>query len=161
MDIKVFDELYKHHTKFVLYARKFTRNECDAEDAVQQAYYRMLRAAKNNDGVNPSAYLYVTIRSVCITMHRQKKPECSIEDIIPDELPATEEHIPDDTLTAMHSVLKGMPRIQREIIYELANDEPLAEIARKKSLPIGTIMSRSYRAREHAKERLAQYLRVS
>jgi len=131
-------------------ARTMLPQECDCEDAVQEA---LLRAWDRRETLRQEAYfdtwLIRILINQCKTFYRRRPPE-------PAELT---EDIPQVTSeeTPLLEALMGLPRKQR-VTLELHYIEgySVAETARILRLPEGTVKWRLKRGREQLKEFLTR-----
>jgi len=131
------------------------RNPHDAEDAVQDASIRAIRAFGSFRGSEGRAWFLTIVRNVCYSRLRQGKRDPK-EVAFEEELHGT----PDDAAEAnaqswreakadlLRVALEGLPREYREVIV-LHDVEGLSyrEIATVADIPLGTVMSRLARGR--------------
>lgn len=147
-------------------ALRMTRNQSDAEDLVQEAYLRAIRSLDQyRDGTNLRAWLFRIMTNAYINDYRKRSrrpSSSSLDDIeefyLYDHLidsgvqPASErpEDIVLNRLTA-DDVLKALDSLSDEFrhVVLLADVEGFTyrEIAEILDIPVGTVMSRLYRAR--------------
>lgn len=82
VDKEKFERLYlKYRQPMYNAAYKILRNQSDAEDALQEAFYLLTKNLQNvheENGLKTKYYLVVIIRSVSLTMLRKKKKKPSI-----------------------------------------------------------------------------------
>src|SRR5215471_4497848 len=139
-------------------ARWLMRSPSDAEDVVQEAMLRALTYYASFRGGNARAWLLQIVRNAAYTMLRQRAaPETApLED---EELGAAatlrEAGLTPEALLArvqarrrLDSLLAELPVELREciVLFEL-NQATYREIATITAVPIGTVMSRLWRAR--------------
>jgi RNA polymerase sigma-70 factor (ECF subfamily) len=155
-------------------ALRLSRNPQDAEDLVQETYLNAFRSLDRfEEGTNLRAWLFRILNNAFISQYRRRKrrPSSSIEDVteyyLYDHLveggaaPRTEnpeqevlERIGDE---AVLRALDDLPVEFRQVEL-LADVEGFSyrEIADILNIPIGTVMSRLYRARRRLQKMLWQ-----
>jgi RNA polymerase sigma-70 factor, ECF subfamily len=142
-------------------ARWLTRTQADAEDALQNAVLRAFRSFDRFRPTNPRAWLLRIVRNCCLDLRqeRERAGEASLEEeaLAGDAsspvlgLPAED---PEARLVrmadarALEDALRNLAAEYREV-FLLREVEGLAykEIAEVAGVPIGTVMSRLFRAR--------------
>ncbi|HTF70066.1 MAG TPA: sigma-70 family RNA polymerase sigma factor [Edaphobacter sp.] len=143
-------------------ARWLTRNEQDAEDALQEASLRAWRAFDTfQPGRNGRAWFMAIVRNTCRTLRGQKQGrevEMEFEDdsqVADSWLDPEALLIREANLQLVHQALEELPFEYREIIV-LRELEELSykEIAKIVDIPLGTVMSRLSRARRELYARL-------
>ena len=151
-------------------ARWLTRNDHDAEDIVQEAYVRALRAFDRYRGGDPRAWVLTIVRNTCYTWLRANRPAdhattaADSEDGWPVAAdPGTEPearllHGADRQL--LRDAIDSLPVEFREA-FVLREIEGLSykEIADVADVPLGTVMSRLARARHHLQQRLRERMK--
>src|SRR3989442_807960 len=152
-----FDSLYN-------FARWLVHNQNDAEDLVQETYLKALRSfASFQPGTNFRAWIFQilnnTFLSSCSKLERRMTVAMDSEEDSP-ALPATSV-TPESLLIersgndAVRYAIEQLPVIFREVILLCdVEDASYREIAEILSIPIGTVMSRSARARKAVRESL-------
>ena len=155
-------------------ALRLSRNAQDAEDLVQETYLNAFRSLDRfEEGTNLRAWLFRILNNAFISQYRRRKrrPSSSIEDVteyyLYDHLveggavPRTEnpeqevlDRIGDE---AVLRALEDLPVEFRQVEL-LADVEGFSyrEIADILNIPIGTVMSRLYRARRRLQKMLWQ-----
>ena len=136
-------------------ARWLTRNEHDAEDLVQEAYVRALRAFDGYRGGDARAWLLSIVRNTCYTWLRQRRADRTDAaedpvDIADDPAGEPEAQVirqADSRL--VRRALEELPVEFREAVV-LRELEGLSykEIAEIAGVPLGTVMSRLSRGRK-------------
>ena len=151
-------------------ARWLLRHSGDAEDAVHDAMLRAWRGFDGFAGAAPKAWLLGIVRNTCLTLlerrnggskivvlaHAMRESELAEVRSRADGAPA-----PDDSMIAreererVHAAIDALPLPYREVIVlrELAGLS-YKEIAEMTATPLGTVMSRLARGREHLKNAL-------
>ena len=146
-------------------ARWLTRNEPDAQDAVQEAYLRAFRHFSDFRGGDARAWLLKIVRNTCYSWLRVNRPlqdaaEFDENLLAPDvRSPNPEEAVlQNDNGTLIREALEKLPPNFREVLI-LRELEGMSyrEIAAITGMPAGTVMSSLSRARD----RLRQVLTAS
>jgi RNA polymerase sigma-70 factor, ECF subfamily len=157
-------------------ALRMTRNQSDAEDLVQEAYLRAFRSLDQfRDGTNLRAWLFRIMTNAYINDYRKRSRRpmnSSLDDIeefyLYDHLidsgvqPGSErpEDIVLNRLTA-DDVLKSLDALSDDFrhVVLLADVEGFTyrEIADILDIPVGTVMSRLYRARRRLQTALYDF----
>lgn len=154
-------------------ALRMTRNEADAEDLVQETYLRAFRSLRQfTEGTNLRAWLFRIMTNAYINEYRrrQRRPsKASLDDLeefyLYDHLiesgvqPSVER--PEDIVLSQLSVdsvinaIEDLPEEFRQVVL-LADVEGFSyrEIASIVDIPMGTVMSRLYRARRRLQRTL-------
>lgn len=154
------------------FAYHLTYNEEDADDLVQETYLKAHKFIENYDsGTNAKAWLFKILKNAYINEYRKKvrRPtKVDLDDLISikeGEQPNSasyndlREEIFDNTMgDEVTMALRSLPEEFREVIL-LCDIENFSydEIAKTIELPIGTVRSRLFRARNMLKEKLKQY----
>ena len=143
-------------------ARWLTRNGPDAEDLVQDAYLRALKAFDGFRGDNGRAWVLRIVRNTCYTWLQENR-EHELTAAFDEEVHATEDGSTNPETLLLRSAdkqflkeaLEKLPLEFREVIV-LRELEGLSykEIAELAGIPVGTVMSRLARARERLQELL-------
>lgn len=150
-------------------ARTILRDAALAEDAAQEAFVRAFRAIRRfkiNEPFYP--WLYRILKNACLSrLKRRRRVEASLDS---EDAPPVAGPPSDPAVTAgrkelratIDAALARLSEPHREILY-LAHFEELSykEIAACLSIPIGTVMSRLWAARQALRKTLgpmmAQY----
>jgi len=144
-------------------ARSLMRDPALAEDAAQDAFVRAFRAIRRFRNGEPFyPWLYRILRNSCLTtLKRRGKPGPSIdaEGAPPPAAPPCDPSAAlarDELRTAVRDAMARLSEPHREILY-LSHFEGLSykEIADCLGIPIGTVMSRLWAARQALKRVLA------
>jgi RNA polymerase sigma-70 factor, ECF subfamily len=142
-------------------ALRFVGNAADADDLVQDTLFRAYRAWDQYErGTNAKAWLITILRHVFINEYRRNARRRQILDI--EGVPAVEhttvrffdDLVDDEVLRAIDS----LPLPYREVVV-LRDIEDLhyEEIATTLGVPVGTVKSRLFRAREMLQDKLLDY----
>ena len=143
-------------------ARWLTRNEHDAEDVVQEAYLRALRAFDQFHGGDARCWLLAIVRNTCFTWMSRNRPRIAtgsfdeaLHDVAScafDPQAILQQQIDSQ---ALRRAIEDLPVEFREILilreFEELSYQQIASVAK---LPVGTVMSRLARARARLGEAL-------
>ena len=142
-------------------ARWLTRNDHDAEDAVQEAYLRAFKYFGGFDGRNGRAWLLTIVRHACYDLlnRNRRAPTMAFDDLADGAEPAADPTalpVPDPELLLtrardgrlVNELVAALPEAFREVVVlrEL-EDLSYQEIAEVIGIPAGTVMSRLARGR--------------
>jgi RNA polymerase sigma-70 factor (ECF subfamily) len=143
-------------------ARWLTRNEDDAQDVVQEAYLRAFRFFDGFRGGDGRAWLLAVVRNTALSWLRRERgaPQVSFDEEMHgpgSECATVESKLVDGAKFAeLRNCLDLLPRDFREVVVMRELEEmPYRDIAEAASVPIGTVMSRLFRARQRLLECLA------
>ncbi len=140
-------------------ARWMTGSTADAEDVVQDACVRALRALETTVVERPRAWLLTIVRNTALTWMAKNRPAnvTSTEgEEGPLELPELADPTPSPEESviaradhgAVRAAIAALPQAFREaIVMREINGLSYREIADASGIPIGTVMSRLARAR--------------
>ena len=139
------------HPSLWRYVRGLASDEDAAAEAVQDVWLRVLRAiSRLRDPARLRAWLFGIARRVMMDRLRQAYAELPRAEIDLGEIPG-----PDDAedraadLAQMHDALATMPLTEREaIVLFYLKELTLAQMAEVLAVPIGTVKSRLFRARQ-------------
>ena len=154
-------------------AVRMTRNPSDAEDLVQEAYLRAFRSLHQfTEGTNLRAWLFRILTNTYINEYRrrQRRPtsasldgieEFYLYDHLIDSPVQPGDERPEDQVLAQLTVddvtraIEELPEEFRHVVL-LADVEGFAyrEIAEIVGIPVGTVMSRLFRARRRLQRQL-------
>ena len=154
-------------------ALRMTRSPADAEDLVQETYLRAFRSLHQfSEGTNLRAWLFRILTNTYINEYRkrQRRPtNTSLDDIeefylydhLVDSGVQPGEERPEDivmerlTTDDVSTAIDGLPEEFRQVVV-LADVEGFAyrEIADIVGIPVGTVMSRLFRARRRLRVQL-------
>ena len=160
MDASFETRLHAHHEALFRAALKMVHGDLAlAEDMVQDTYVKALRHAERfEEGTNLRAWLMRILYNNVISMyrHRQVAREGPYpEGFDPAELDPADMEVSDEVLQA----ISDLPEDYRKVFLMAALEEsPYQVIADKLKIPVGTVMSRLWRARQTLQRRLSPAL---
>lgn len=153
-------------------ALRLTRDRTEAEDVVQETCLRAFRAfARFDPGTNPRAWAFTILRNVFLNRLRRAgrevgEDEAALESVAESAAfgPRTENPEEHFLQTVLHGdvdrALRALPLPSRTVVT-LVDLEGLSyrEASEVLGCPIGTVMSRLYRARQVLRQTLGRYAR--
>jgi RNA polymerase sigma-70 factor (ECF subfamily) len=142
-------------------ARWLTGQPADAEDIVQDACMRALRALETTSVERPRPWVLAIVRNVAFTWLAKNRPKMALANPGDDVEGTTElagtaapALTPEEALIAaadrdrVHAAIAALPHIFREIlVMREINGLSYRDIAETIGVPVGTVMSRLARAR--------------
>jgi len=145
----LFDQFYN-------FARWLTQDTAEAEDLVQETYVKALRGFSSFQlGTNFRAWMYRILRNSFLSSRTGLKTMIAIDGESDESLLPAESTTPESILIAqvdretMQQALADLPVPFREILLLCEVEEmSYQEIAETLAIPIGTVMSRLFRARK-------------
>jgi RNA polymerase sigma-70 factor, ECF subfamily len=173
-DARAFEALVvKYQRRIARHVARYVRSAGDVEDVVQDTFIRAYRGLASFRGDSAFYSWLYRIATNAALNHLKRAPS---EELLGDDLPeeraeafepgVSDGENPERTLMASQiadAVQKGMERLQPELanalmLYEV-EDKSYAEIAEMTGVPIGTVRTRIFRARESLAKRLEPVLR--
>ena len=151
-DADAFEELYYRYRDWVYrLARRFTRNDADALDVLQETFGYLLRKFPGFKlTASMTTFLYPVVKHTAFAALRKKKRFESDEDVM-GEMPAVEAK--QTSRAELAAVVGVLGEEQREVLLmRFVDDMTLKEIAHALQIPLGTVKSRLY----HALQKLRQ-----
>jgi RNA polymerase sigma-70 factor, ECF subfamily len=155
MAMPLFDQLYN-------FARWLTQNTVEAEDLVQETYTKALRGFSSfQAGTNFRAWMYRILRNSFLSSRTGLKTMVILDGEIDDSVLPPETTTPESILieladrATVQQALTDLPVPAREILLLCEVEEmSYLEIAETLAIPIGTVMSRLFRARKALRDLL-------
>lgn len=157
-------------------AYRMTRNAEDAEDLVQETYFKAYRYYdKFQEGTNLKAWLFKILKNTFINNYRKKQQappqsdfaeiedafESQLSEEVTRQMKSPEDEVLEDVLDEdVQRALDILPPDYRMAVI-LADLEGFSykEIAEILELPVGTVMSRLYRGRKLMETAMLEYAR--
>jgi RNA polymerase sigma-70 factor (ECF subfamily) len=147
-------------------ARRLTRDEASAEDLVQETYLRALRSYESFDlkefGIRP--WLLRILHNLHASRYKREKlqPQAVEEEQLLSAAPASGDgqaapvgNLWDGMDQELVAAVDALPEEYRTVLLLWAIEElSYKEIAEAVDVPIGTVMSRLYRARQKLSDQL-------
>jgi RNA polymerase sigma-70 factor, ECF subfamily len=154
--LPLFDQLYN-------FARWLTPDTAEADDLVQETYAKALRGFPSFQmGTNFRAWMFRILRNTFLTSRTGLKASVALDDEGYDAI-ASAAPTPEAVLIAqvdretVRQALTELTVPYREILLLCEVEEmSYEEIAQVLAIPMGTVMSRLYRARQALRQRLLE-----
>lgn len=154
------DQLYN-------FARWLTQDASEADDLVQETYVKALRGFSSfQTGTNFRAWIYRILRNSFLSSRTGMKTMVVFDEEDSETVPATVNPNPESLLVAqadrqlVQEALEQLPVHYREILLLCEVEEmSYQEISEALAVPIGTVMSRLFRARKALREILQASLK--
>jgi RNA polymerase sigma-70 factor, ECF subfamily len=141
----------EHHQAAYRYAYRLTGSVQDAEDLTQQMYLLAQRNIGQLRNINDSRpWLFAILRNCFLKDCKRRRPTAAVDlsmniELVPTTPP--KESVDRDQL---QDVLNQLPDTFRVVLLMFYFEEcSYREIAKRLEIPIGTVMSRLARAKEH------------
>ncbi len=145
---EAFESLYHRHRDWVYrLARRFTGNDADALDVLQETFLYLLGKFPGLQlTASLTTFLYPAVKHLSLNVRRRRSGGQADEDVLlslPDPAAAQTPR------TELAAALATLPVEQREVVLmRFLDDMSLEEIAQALQAPIGTVKSRLHRALE-------------
>jgi RNA polymerase sigma-70 factor (ECF subfamily) len=154
----LFDQLYN-------FARWLTQDTAEAEDLVQETYTKALRGFSSFQlGTNFRAWMYRILRNSFLSSRTGLRTMVSVDEEGDESLLHAETTTPESILIAradreiVQQALSDLPVPFREILLLCEVEEmSYQEIAATLAIPMGTVMSRLFRARKALRDLLLKH----
>ncbi len=149
--------LTPHIPRLRRYARALVGDRYSADDLVQDTLERAINKFHLwRPGSDLRAWLFAIMHNVHVNQLRSRaaRPETSLDD--GDALPQPVTETDRLEIRDMQSAIATLPVEQREVILLIALEQlSYAEVSKTLGIPMGTVMSRLFRARERLRTQLA------
>jgi len=146
-----FDALIaRWHRPLWIYVRRMTGHDQEAEDLLQEIWLRVIRGiAKLRDGSRLRGWLFGIARRVLMDRLRRRYVAPPLDDLDAVDPAADAEAIDREAdLAALDLALDTLPLAERDLLTLFyLRDLSLAELAETLDVPVGTVKSRLFRAR--------------
>lgn len=145
--LPLFDQLYN-------FAHWLTQNTAEAEDLVQETYTKALRGFSSfQPGTNFRAWMYRILRNSFLNSRTGLKSTVALDEEVQDAV--SDERTPESLLLeqadreTVRQALAELPVPFREVLLLCEVEEmSYEEMAQTLGIPMGTVMSRLFRARK-------------
>ncbi len=154
-DADAFGELYRRHIDVARRrARRLTRSVTDADEAVAEAFVRILAALRRGRGPedNFRAYLLTCVHNACVIRGQQARTDLvdPADRLFSTDAPLAEDFTPNvETGMVLEEAFRSMPsRWQAVLWLTEVEDLPAREVSARCDLSPGAVAALSYRARK-------------
>jgi len=146
-------------------ARWYAWNDDDAKDLVQEGLLRAFRAFDRFQGTDGRGWLFTIIRNLYFSSVTRKTPDSAVFD---EEIHTSEESSADpevlllrnaETQLMWQAIEKLGPEFREVLVLRELEGLSYKEIAEITQSPLGTVMSRLARAREHIRQSVGTEMR--
>jgi len=166
------EEFYPLSNALFNFAYHLTLSEADADDLVQEAYFKAFRFIDSYEvGTNPKAWLFKILKNAFINKYRKETRQPNKVNIDDINSRQDDENSPYSTYTDLRTEMfdKMMGdevtiaidslQVDARTVILLSDIEGFTyeEISKIVNIPIGTVRSRLFRARNTLKKRLMEY----
>jgi RNA polymerase sigma factor (sigma-70 family) len=128
----------------------------DAEDILQDVFYELLESTKPIEQV--TAWLFRVASNRIIDRFRKKKPEVSIDDLLPSPDAGPEaDYARSVLIEELESALEELPKEQRDVFiaHELEG-RSFKQMSEESGVGVNTLLSRKHYAVLHLRRRLQE-----
>ncbi|HSU66163.1 MAG TPA: sigma-70 family RNA polymerase sigma factor [Tepidisphaeraceae bacterium] len=147
-DASAFDAIYYRYRDWaVRLAHRFTQNEADALDVLQETFAYLFRKFPGFIlTARMTTFLYPVVKNLSIAARRKRERQIS-DETAPDPVAPTVASDPAQIRSELALVMAALPEAQREVLLMRFVDEmSLAEIGEALGIPEGTVKSRMHNA---------------
>ncbi len=144
--VEAFETLYRRHRDWVhRLAWRFTANEADALDVLQETFAYLLRKLPDlRLTAAMTTFLYPVVKHLSLNLRRKRTTATADEEILA-AIPAPTDQ--ETSRSELAAALATLPPDQREVVLmRFLDDMSLEEIAQALETPLNTTKSRLYRA---------------
>ncbi|RZK82516.1 MAG: RNA polymerase sigma factor [Pedobacter sp.] len=167
MNLALFNtQICEHRPNLLQFALKFTRNEDDADDLVQDTLIKAIRySGLYQEGTNLKGWLYTILRNTFMNNYRSSKRRLAVietcEEINPAQLiHGASVNLGEDKFLK-EDIFKAIKLVPSEYVVPFLRyfeGYKYHEIADELNIPIGTVKTRIFMARKHLKSYLKMYM---
>ncbi len=157
-----FDRLYNNYKRLMFgIAYDILKNEQDAEDAVQDAFFKIadnLDRIADADSPQARNFAAVVTRNICFNMLRKRHIETDIDDAdVSSDMSAEDEFLSAQGVEELDRALESLPEKYRDILYLTGYEErSLREAAKLLGITYENAKSRVKRARKKVSDFLKE-----
>jgi len=126
------------------------RDRATAEDVVQDAAERAFRHIATFRGENACAWVLRIVRNQAVATLAKSRPSAELDDDLPDDAPLADAALfCAEGETVLHAALAALPpRLRECLVLRELEEMSYRDIAGIVGIPVGTVMSRLWRARQ-------------
>lgn len=164
-DASAFDALYFRHREWVVrLAVRFTGNDADALDVLQETFSYLLRKFPGfRLTASLTTFLYPVVKHLALAA-RKKTLRLVNDDVALDAVPDRNYANPQGSRSELVEVLASLPDTHREVLLmRFVDGLSLAEIGEALGIPLGTVKSRLHNGLSALRDdpRARRYFEVS
>jgi len=130
LDADVFEQLVERYwARGFAVATRHLKDRHAAEDALQEAFMRLLRSAERYDSAQPFAtWFHVILRNTCLDMLRQRQSACRLSNREPETSPSQPAEVNKDR--EVEVLLGRLSSADRDVLMlRIVHNMPFSEIA--------------------------------
>ena len=136
-------------------AYRLTWNASDAEDATQEVFLRLFRNFPQFDPAQPFLPWFRRLATNCVLNWKEKRRPTSE---LPEQI-AVHDAAPADSSERLHQAIRDLPQeYQACVTLKYLEDLGVGEIAQTLQVPVGTVKTWLFRAREILVQKLKPYV---
>jgi RNA polymerase sigma factor (sigma-70 family) len=158
--------LQQYHAKLKMYALKLTTNMDDAQDLLQETMLKALKyREKFSEGTNFSAWVHTIMKNTFINDYRRKKKRLVVRDETENQVhlnnPSFTSPLSSENPTLYDEIVKTVDALDERyrVPFEMhCTGFKYHEIAEELALPVGTVKSRIFTARNLLSVQLKAYV---
>lgn len=147
--------LYEHKMYYIAYS--VLHDVQLSEDAVQEAFIRLIRSGKifeDANSVECQRYIYTIIKNVSLNSYRKKKREAEIMYLADEEIMGQVRSEEDIDCANVEELLEGLPKKYADVIRALViENQPVGEVAARLDISEANVRKRYERAKKMMKSR--------
>ncbi len=159
-----FEKLYYSHRRTMLHiAMKILKDHQLAEDAVQEAFLRLVKNFSKIGQINcPRTRLFtvIIVRNISLTMLADRKKETVVESpdaVIPIEYDLEEDVLERIAYEEVLNAIRELPVLYRDVLYlQCVEEYKLTEISKLLGIEAETVKKRAQRGRKKLLEQLTK-----
>ncbi len=164
-DKQTFEQCFKgHYQKLCAYAFMYLNNKSDAEEAVQDTFFRLWEQHDKNElRTSRQAYLFRAVRNHCLNRNRHLDVEKAYRNYLKNQQEpgnsSDSQTLENELKVKIHKAIHRMPP-ERKNIFLLSRYEGLKnrEIAEQLGISIKTVENQMGKALKFLKEELREYM---
>lgn len=163
MGRSVIDEVFQElQQPLMLYALSLTRNQADAEDLVQESFYRLLLTFDRVVSQHYRPWLFRVLKNIFLDRQRKNKHfnEASFQfQLLPEDVPdPLADYLVSEKRQEVYRVLKSLDQEYQEILfYYYFLELSIKEISQLNGMTTGQIKTRLFRGRARLRKELEQH----
>lgn len=159
-DRAAFRALVERLLKFTFnLAWRMTYHGADAEDLTQEILLRLFRNLERYDPAQPFVPWFRTVATNCAINWKERASNRRSAPLDPAAAPGTEDAPPADSGGSLRDAIRALPpEYQACVTLKYLENLGVAEIATTLKVPVGTVKTWLFRAREFLKERLKPHM---
>jgi len=144
---------YRYRDWTVRLARRFTGNETDALDVLQETFTYLFRKFPGfRLTAKMTTFLYPAVKNLSLKIIRRRRRTLVSDEVVQAAAQAAPPERADNRAELAH-VMAALPETHREVVLlRFVDDFSLAEVAAALDIPVGTVKSRLHNALKTLKD---------